>query len=214
MTDGDAVAVIGTGNVGRALGGGWAAAGYDVTVGSRSARDPDDDLRAFVDDAGATLATPAEAAATADAVVLAVPGGAAVDVAAGLADAVADAGAVVVDATNGPVPAGRDSLGAAVAAAVDAPTAKGFNTIGHERMRDPSFPDGTASMLLCGDEAAVAAAAALADALGFDPVAAGGIDAARHLEALARAWIHLAGRHGRDVGFRLLGVERDGGGPE
>lgn len=201
------VAVIGTGSVGAALASGWAAAGYDVVFGSRSADDPDDDLRALAEGADAALATPAGAAGRADVVLLAVPGRVAADVARELSETIGDA--VVLDATNGPTPEDADSIGAAVAAAVDAPVAKAFNTIGANRMRDPTFPDGTASMLLCGDEPAVEAAAELADALGFDPVGAGRIGAARHLEAVARAWIHLASLHGRDIGFRLLGV--DGG---
>jgi hypothetical protein len=190
------VAVLGTGSVGTALARGWATAGgYDLVLGSRSAGDPDADL-----------ATPAEAAGSADVVVLAVPGTAVVDVARDLATTLA--GRVVLDATNGPVPEGSDSIAEAVAAAApDASVAKAFNTIGANRMTAPGFPDGTASMFVCGDAPATAVAAELAAALGFDVVEAGDLAAAAHLESLAWAWIHLSRRYGRDIGFRLLGVE-------
>jgi predicted dinucleotide-binding enzyme len=46
----------------------------------------------------------------------------------------------------------------------------------------------------------------LAEELGFEPVDAGGLTAARHLENLALFWIHLANVNGfgRDIAFRLL----------
>lgn len=201
----ETVAVVGTGSVGEALGRGWAEADYDVVFGSRAADDPDASLERLVSETASLLASPQSAAAAADVVVLTVPGTVAVDVVSDLARAVGDA--PLIDCTNGPVPAGFDSLGEAVAAAApDTAVAKAFNTIGANRIRAPGFPDGTASMLVCGDGTAVDAATALATALGFDVVEAGDISAARHLEAVARAWIHLAGRHGRDIGFRLLGV--------
>jgi hypothetical protein len=203
------VAVLGTGSVGTALARGFAAAGgYDLVLGSRSAADPGADLAALAEETGADLATPAEAAGSADVVVLAVPGTAVVDVARDLAATLA--GRVVLDATNGRVPDGYDSIAEAVAAAApDAHVAKAFNTIGANRMTDPTFPDGTASMFVCGDAPATAVAAELAASLGFDVVEAGDLAAAGHLESLAWAWIHLSRLHGRDVGFRLLGVEAE-----
>lgn len=214
VTDGGdptTVAVVGTGSVGTALARGLAATGeYAVVVGSRSADDPDEALRELAARADARVASPAAAAAEGDVVVLAVPGSVVADVARELAPAV---GATpVVDPTNGRAPSGAGSLGEAVADALpDAPVAKAFNTIGANRMEAPAFRDGTASMFVCGDDAAVAVASGLASALGFDVVRAGGIEASRHLEALARTWIHLAGVHGRDVGFRLLGVDESDG---
>jgi hypothetical protein len=205
------VAVVGTGSVGSALARGLGATGaYDVVVGSRSAADPDESLRGLADAADARLSSPEEAVAGADAVVLAVPGSVVVDVARDLSSVIG--GTPVLDPTNGRAPEGASSIGEAVAAALpDAPVAKAFNTIGANRMESPSFPDGTASMFVCGDREAVAVAAELAAALGFAVCEAGSLEASRHLEALARTWIHLAGVHGRDIGFRLLGLpESDG----
>jgi predicted dinucleotide-binding enzyme len=61
-------------------------------------------------------------------------------------------------------------------------------------------------MLLCGDDAlAKAAVWQLAEEVGFEPVDAGPLSAARHLENLALLWIHLAQVNGlgRGIAFRL-----------
>ena len=68
-----AIAVLGAGTVGRTLAAGWARAGHDVVLGSRT---PDTDrLRAAVAETGARrAATHAVAARAADLVVVTVPG--------------------------------------------------------------------------------------------------------------------------------------------
>ncbi|MEZ4517995.1 MAG: hypothetical protein R3C44_14640 [Chloroflexota bacterium] len=61
-------------------------------------------------------------------------------------------------------------------------------------------------MLVCGDDLlAKTAVLELAADLGFEPVDAGPLAAARHLEALALLWIHLAivQGYGREIAFRL-----------
>lgn len=64
------IAIIGTGRVGASLAGAWAAAGHTVRLG---ARDPEGaDARELAGRIGARLATPAEPAAEAEVVVLAV----------------------------------------------------------------------------------------------------------------------------------------------
>lgn len=199
------VAIIGTGSVGTAVARGLGATGrYDLLFGSRHADTPEDTLVDLAADLGAGLRIPHVATTEADVVVLAVPGGAVVELAKDLAPVLE--GTPVLDCTNGPRPDAYDSLGEAVAAVVDAPVAKVFNTIGANRMAAPTFDDGTATMFVCGDDPAVEVATDMAESLGFDVVTAGDITAASHLEALARTWIHLAGRYGREIGFRLLGV--------
>ncbi|NBC17219.1 MAG: NAD(P)-binding domain-containing protein, partial [Bacteroidetes bacterium] len=67
------IAIIGTGNVGSALGHGWATAGHTVVFGSRT---PDaDDVQVLIAEAGsnASAARPDAAAARADVVALATP---------------------------------------------------------------------------------------------------------------------------------------------
>ena len=79
------IAVIGAGNIGRTLGTKWANAGHQVVYGVRTPGAPD-------------TASVADAVASAEVVVLAVPGAAAKGVLARLGDALA--GKVVIDATN------------------------------------------------------------------------------------------------------------------
>lgn len=194
------IAIIGTGNVGSALGKGFAATGHRVVYGSRRP--------AQVDCAVGTVDTIAGAAQSAELVVLAVPF-------AVVTDAVASAGSldgkIVVDATNpigAALPEGRRSGAEVVAAAAPgAHVVKAFNTMGFETMADPVVDGRPALSLLCGDDGeAKSTVAQLAQALGFEAVDAGDLSAARLLEGLAELWVHLAFRagQGRGVAFGLL----------
>lgn len=194
------VGIIGTGDVGRALASGLTAAGHDVVLGSRN---PDRALGDY------PIRSQRAAAKHAEAVVLAVPPAAAIEVAGDLEDELA--GTTVLDAANEyPTTTSHDPLAVRVAAAAPAASVvKAFNTIGANRMTDPVIDGDRATMFVAGDDdAAVGTAAGLARDLGFDPVRAGELRAARHLENLARFWIDLGREYGRDVGFRLLGGER------
>ena len=89
------IAVIGTGNVGKALGATFTKAGHDVTLAARDA----DKTRAVADELGArSAATAADAVAGSDVVVLAVPYSAARELAGEIGNAAA--GKVVIDVTN------------------------------------------------------------------------------------------------------------------
>ena len=193
------IGILGTGSVGSALANGLTGAGHDVVLGSR---DPD---AAGVPVEGVTVATQRAAADHGAVVVLALPSTVVVDVAADLGEALADK--PVVDAANEyPSPRAETPLAARVAdAAPDARVVKAFNTIGANLMGDPVVDRERATMFVAGDDdSAVEAVASLAADLGFDPVVGGGLDAAAHLENLARFWIFLSGAYGRDVAFRFL----------
>lgn len=191
------IAIVGTGSVGSALASGFAAAGHDVVLGSRRPETTGSD--------GPPVRSQRAAAERGEVVVLAVPSGAVVSVAADLADALADK--PVVDVTN-EYPTARADRPLAVRVAEAAPAAnvvKAFNTIGANRMTDPVIGGEPATMFLAGDDAdAVRTVASLAADLGFEPLVAGDLAAAGHVEHLARFWIHLSGEQGRDIGFRLL----------
>jgi hypothetical protein len=191
------IGILGTGSVGSALASGLAAAGHEVRLGSR---EPDTHT-------GGTVPVESQSAAASDGevVILALPASVVTDVAATLGDELA--GKPVVDAANEyPRATAERSLAQRVAdAAPEAHVVKAFNTIGANRMTQPSFDGTPATMFLAGDEAtAVDTVGALAADLGFEPVVAGGLAAAVHLENLARFWIHLSHDHGREIGFRLL----------
>jgi predicted dinucleotide-binding enzyme len=193
------IAVIGTGNVGVALGRGWSAAGHDVTWGTRRPDEPHE---------VSPVADVREAAARADVIVLAVPFAAVGETVAAIGDL---GGRVLIDATNtlgAPLPDGASS-GAEYLASIakGALVVKAFNTMGWETMVDPMIEGRRAVCFICAnDPKARHLVAGLADDLGFEAIGAGGLEVARHLEALAGLWVHLAFRVGlgRQFAFAIL----------
>ena len=143
-THAETIAVIGTGNVGMALGTEFAGLGHKVIYGSRSPLSLKSlDLVAKTG-TDASAKRPADAAAAADVIVLAVPGMVAEEVANGLGDL---SGKIIIDATNPLLMQpevmqfqyGVDtSNGELVQAAhPDAFVVKAFNTISWQQMIDP-----------------------------------------------------------------------------
>ncbi len=210
----ETIAIIGPGNVGGDLGRTLARAGIRVVFGVRAGKD------APALTAGSqgriTTATPADAARQADAIVLALPAAAVLDVARGLGEL---QGKIVIDANNplridrGPVwnPPPEGSLAQALAAALPgARVLKGWNTFGHEFHADPRTAAGPVTVPFAGDDAeAKQAAMELARKAGFAPVDCGPLRNAALLENLAVLWIHLAmaGGQGRAIAWQLIGRE-------
>jgi hypothetical protein len=177
------IAVIGTGNIGRTLGGRWSTAGHDVVYGSRSGSGEGP--------GGAPLTSVAEALAGADVVVLAVPGPAVAGVAA--ANGAALAGKVVIDAANRIGEPEVNSRAAITAAAPQAQYVRAFNTLGWENFADP--PAG-AAMFFAADPGARQAAEELITAVGLEPVYAGGASASGTVDALLPLWFALVKHNG------------------
>jgi 8-hydroxy-5-deazaflavin:NADPH oxidoreductase len=206
------IGIIGTGEVGSALGRLWAAKGHAVMFGSRDPQSPK--VRALLGAIGAARAGSArEAAQFGTVAVLATPfhaTEAAIRMAGNLS------GKIVVDATN-PLNADTPPSGLTVglttsaaehiaAWAPGARVVKGFNTLGARLFGDPVFDGQAASMFLCSDDAeAKRVVAELAAELGFDVVDAGPLINARWLEPLAMLWIKLSLAQGmRPIAFKLL----------
>ena len=199
------IAIIGAGNVGTALGGGWQKQGHQVVYGVRDA------ASAKVSGQASRLAPPQIAARDAEVVVLTVPYGALEAAIASLGDLT---GKIVFDCTNpvGPgftsaAPEGSSAGQQAGEWAKGARVVKIFNTTGFNIMADPMFGAESATMFYCGDDAAAKQVAAkLAADLGFEPLDAGPLSQARLLEHLALLWISMAiaHGHGRDMAFRML----------
>ena len=186
----ETVAVIGTGNVGMAIGTEMAGLGHVVIYGSRSPLSLKTMDLVTKTGNDATAALPAEAAAEADVVVLAVPGMVTETVASGLGDL---AGKLIIDATNPLVfadnpPAfsyGVDTSNGQIVQALhpDASVVKAFNTITWQRMIDPGKPKPV--MPLTGNDAeAKSRVAGLAYAMGIDTIDLGGLDNSRVTEQL------------------------------
>jgi 8-hydroxy-5-deazaflavin:NADPH oxidoreductase len=199
------VLVVGAGNVGHALATNLVAHGHVVRV---AVRDP----AAAVVPAGATAVPLRGAAVGVATVVLAVPFAAVDEVVPALG---LEPGAIVVDATNPfgrAVPAGHASGASVVAAAAGAGVhvVKAFNVLGAEHMSSPVLPDGHRPVLpVAGDDAAaVAAVVRLAERVGFDAVAVGGLEVAAVMEEAARYWGLLAFAGGRGRGVVLVAHQR------
>lgn len=197
------IAILGAGNIGGTLGRRWAERGHHIRFGVRNPHDAR--VEALLAELpGAQAGSVAEAVAFGDVVLLAVSGGAAVEVVTQVANW---DGKILVDATNGP-PRQHPSLVEDIAAtAVGARVVKAFNTAGFEVLDNPHFGDLVADTFICGDDAeAKAVVTNLARGLGLEVRDVGGLANARLLEALAFLWIHLAmrGGLGREIGFKVL----------
>lgn len=206
------IAIIGAGHVGSTLGKAWAAKGHEIVFGVRDPKGAkaQDALKAAGPKARA--ATPKDAASAAEVVLLATPWASTQDAVRSASDL---AGKVVIDATN---PLKPDMSGLAIGFttsageevarwAKGAKVVKCFNTVGAEHMGNPRIAGQSASMFLCGDDAAAKKTVAkLAADIGFDPVDAGPLTQARLLEPMALLWISMALSHGLGTGiaFKLL----------
>jgi len=183
------VAIIGAGNVGKALATSATRAGHEVVI---AAAHPESARAAARTVGAAAVATAREAAAGADVVVLAVPAQAVTIVAREIAPT---RPAVIVDVSNRPTPdpAGTGtSIAEEVQAAVpDAPVVKAFNTVFAARQADPGVSGVRADGFVAGDDApAKQTVLQLVESLGFRPVDAGSLAAARTLEGMA--WLNIS----------------------
>jgi len=208
------MAIIGAGNVGRALATSALRAGQSVTVSSASG----ETSAALARDTGAKKAESNSAAVDgADLVVLAVPYMAIVDVLDEIGPALA--GKIVVDATNPLKPdySGLATEGTSAAEEIQAriPSArvvKAFNTALAARQTDPQIGglhvDG---FVASDDEEAKTIVLGLVKDMGFHPIDAGQLTMARALEALAWLNISLQLRHGWSwqAGWKLVGPDGD-----
>ena len=202
------ITIAGSGNVGRALAGGWLKMGHSVTFATRDAAgDKAGELRKE----GFGVVPLNDAATSTDVIVLAVPWTA---VEATIRSLGAFAGKVLIDATD-PLKSRRelaigfsDSGGETVARlAPSARVVKAFSTTGSGNMADSNYPGGKLMMALAGDDApAKEIVMALVAELGFDPIDAGPLAMSRYLEPLAMVWINLAYTQqlGPNIGFALL----------
>jgi len=192
------IAILGAGQVGRALGDTLRRAGHVVALGGRD------------ENAAADVMPVAQAARDADVLMVTVPAAAAV----AAVRAASPGTRIVLDCTNplrwqeGPVwsPPAEGSVAAQLAASFpDAKVVKGFNHFGVEVHTDPHFAAAPADAFFAGDSAvAKRIVMDLAASAGFRAIDAGPLRNAAVLENLAVLWIHLAMREGRDFAFGML----------
>ncbi|HET7726063.1 MAG TPA: prephenate dehydrogenase/arogenate dehydrogenase family protein [Candidatus Limnocylindrales bacterium] len=183
------VAIIGAGNVGTALAGTATRAGHEVVI---AAAHPDHAAAAAAKVGATPAASAREAATGADVVVLAVPVQAVAEVAREVAAA---RPSVIVDVTNRPTPdpeGHATSIAEEVQAAVPgARVVKAFNTAFASVQADPAAYGVPVDGFVAGDDAqAKQTALAFVESLGFRPVDAGSLAAARTLEGMA--WLNIS----------------------
>jgi hypothetical protein len=197
------IGILGSGDVGQALGRGFASRGYDVKIGSRT---PDSDkLKAWLKQtAGKTsTGTFAEASNHGDILILAILG-AAVENAIDLAGREKFAGKLVIDVTNaldfskgsspGLFVGMNDSLGERVQRKLpQAQVVKCFNTVPNAQMVNPNFGEDKPEMLICGnDTQAKQQVIDILKEFGWPgAIDIGGIEEARWLEALVPLWVRV-----------------------
>lgn len=204
------IAVLGYGNVGRALAAALVEAGHTVVLAARPERL--EAARAVVGSDGALgsveVRALSDAVPAAVATILAVPYAATPDLLAPLADDLA--GQVLIDATNpvgpGLTHAGGGRAGAAAIADLVPTThvVKAFNVYGAELLRGaPSLEAPRPLMPYAGDDAtAKDRVAQVVAGLGWEPLDVGPLAAALDLEHLALLWIRLV--RGLGVDHRLV----------
>ena len=183
------IAIIGAGNVGKALASTLTKAGHEVTISAAHA----DHARDAAAQTGANAAASnAEAARSAQLVVLAVPATAINDVAGELGGDLD--GKVVIDVANRPTPSpeGKStSIAEELQQTVpNAKVVKAFNTLFASRQADPTVSGIAADAFVAGDdETAKQAVLQVAESAGFRPVDAGSLATARTLEGMA--WLNI-----------------------
>lgn len=209
------IGVLGSGDVAKALGGGFLKHGHQVMLGTRNPKK----LADWTDSSsGARVGSFAEAAQSAEVIVLAVKGMAAGEVLKSAGEANL-AGKLVIDATN-PI--------------ADAPPVNGllkfftnlneslmerlqrqfpkshfvkaFNSVGAGCMVNPSFKAGKPTMFICGnDEGAKKTVGKILDQFGWETADMGGAESARAIEPLCMLWcIRGFTRNQWDHAFKLL----------
>ena len=205
----DTIAIIGTGQVARALGPEFAAQGHDIVYGSRSPGGENArEIVAMTPDSA--VATPNESVRDASIVVLAVPGELVEEITLGLGDL---SGKIVIDPTNALIGDWETELSMGVStsngriiqdAAPNAHVVKAFSTLNWRQMVEPG---GDISILLAGDDdAAKAKVSELVSAMDLQPIDLGGIDSSRWIEGMTILWLNnrISGRPDFEYHLRVI----------
>ena len=189
------IAIIGKGNVGKALAEGLRRAGNEVRFGSTDPKE-----------------SPREVSAWADVVILAVPWGAHAEIARTIGSALD--GKPVVDVSNVLTPSFELALGFTTSEAEElqklvprAKVVKAFNTVFAQNMSTGRLRGERLTVLVAGEDAGTKGIVRkLAEGIGFDSVDAGPLKSARYLEPLGMLNITLGYglKMGTDIGFRLV----------
>jgi NADPH-dependent F420 reductase len=203
------IAVVGgTGAFGTALATRLKAAGYDVVIGSRDA----ERARAAAAEVGVDGAMNADAARSADLVILATKADGAIETARDLRAAIGTTPLLSVASELRFAPGGvlptpeATSIAERIQAEVDAPVVAGLHSLAASNLRGDTAPDEDA--LVCGDDPAAKAlvlelAAAVTNGATID---AGPLASARALEGMTAVIVNINKRYKAHAGLRVTGI--------
>jgi len=211
------IGILGSGEVGRALGTGFASTGHSVMIGTRHPDQPELREWSHAKPGERLIGTPSETAEYGELLVVSTLGIATVE-------AVLAAGVphfenkVVIDTTN-PLKFAESgapelAIGFTTSAGEElqkllpkAHVVKAFNIVGNVHFFRPSFPGGPPDMYICGnDSAAKKTVTELLHKFGWTSVIdLGGIKSARELESLCILWVKTAMTLGNwNIAFKVL----------
>jgi hypothetical protein len=194
------IGIIGSGDVGRTLGKAFLTEGHSVMLGTRNVAKDEVVKWAAANPSGST-GTFADAAKFGEVIVLATAGSV-TEAAIGLAGPGNFSGKTIIDATNPiadmPPTHGvlhyftslEESLMEKTQRLIpEARVVKAFNSVGNASMYKPSFPDGTPTMFICGnDDSAKQTVAGILTVFGWETEDMGKAEAARAIEPLCMLW--------------------------
>ncbi len=195
------VGVLGSGDVAKALAGGFIKHGHETMIGTRDTAKLAEWHRAH---ANAQVGSFSETAAFGEVVVLAVKGSAAADALRGAGSKNLD-GKLVIDACNPIADAPPTNGVLKFFTNLDeslmerlkrefpkAHLVKAFNSVGNAQFVNPQYKSGRPTMFICGnDEGAKAVTAQILDQFGWETADMGKVEAARAIEPLCMLWCIL-----------------------
>lgn len=199
------IAIIGYGNVGKALASGWVRAGHTIIIGVRN---PDGEKYQSSKENGMQVLTIGEAVDQSEVILIAIPAQAVSSFAQSLSGV---EGKIFIDATNSVFMKEKEyPTGAHIIKKITGAehVVKGFNTTGFENMKNPTYKGNGIDMFTAGDsEKGKEIMQRLSTDLGFESCHDfGGDDKFELIEQFALVWINLAimQGEGREMAFKIL----------
>lgn len=206
------IGILGTGNVGKALGRRWCQTEHDVWFGSRTPTPERAAELAEMMPQPVKLVSNETCAAECQVLIIAAPWPVGLELARLVPT---DASPIIIDCMNPlspdlsqlTTPQGSSTAQEIAKTFPHLRVIKAFNCASASAMSDPDFREQTPSMLFCGDDAtAKQEVQQLITQCGFEPVDAGALTSAGYLESLALLTIKVAihNRWGGECALRIM----------
>jgi predicted dinucleotide-binding enzyme len=211
------IGILGSGEVGQKLGGGFIELGHRVKIGTR---DPNQEkIKEWIKKSGdsASAGTFTQAASYGQLIVVATSWNGTLE-AIRMCDPKDLVDKTVIDVTN-PLDFSAEGLPKLAVGCTDsageiiqrllpeANVVKAFNTVGNPHMVHPEFPNGPPTMFICGnnDNAKKTVINEFLTKFGWESIDIGGIEGSRLLEPMAMLWItHYFQTNNGNHAFKLL----------